>query len=146
MKTKLSNNTILKFFNKELPAQEMKRVSSIIDNSDKYQYLLNALKNTYSLTKEKERLENNPYLYMEIINKTTLNESQKNIYNTYFIKRIFQPIIALSIILITLYTGFTIGNVYSETNNQFTTLNYKSEFHFNDLQLEKIESALLMKK
>ena len=36
MKTKLSNKTILKFFNKDLSAQEMKRVSSILDNSDKY--------------------------------------------------------------------------------------------------------------
>ena len=83
---------------------------------------------------------------MEIINKITENESQSAIYNTYFIKRVFQPIIAISLILITLYTGFAIGNIYSETTNQLTTLNYKSEFYFNDLQLEKIESVLLMKE
>tara|TARA_R110002050_G_scaffold281956_1_gene429605 strand:- start:16176 stop:16616 length:441 start_codon:yes stop_codon:yes gene_type:complete len=146
MKTKLSNTTILKFLNKELSAQEMKRVSTIIDNSDDYEKKTNELKATYSLINEEKRLENNPHLYLKIINKIAKNENQNNIYNTYFIKRVFQPIIAISLILITLYTGFTIGNIYNETNNQLTTLNYKPEFHFNDLQLEKIESVLLMKE
>ncbi len=144
MKTKLSNNALLKFFNKELSDQEMKRVGSIIDNSEKYEKLLNELNATYSLTNEKKKLENNPYLYVEIINKITENES--SIYNSYFIKRLFQPIAAISLILITLYTGYTIGNIHSETNNQLTTLNYKTEIYFNDLQLEKIESVLLMKE
>lgn len=145
MKTQLSNNTLLKFFNKELSPQEMNRVGSIIDNSDNYKKRLNELNATYSLTNEKKKLENNPYLYMEIINKITKNESLSSIYNSYFIKRLFQPIVAISLILITLYTGYTIGNIHNETNNQLTDLNYKSEIYFNNLNLEKIETILLMK-
>jgi lipopolysaccharide export LptBFGC system permease protein LptF len=145
MKTKLSNNTLLKFFNKELSDQEMKHVGSIINNSEKYERMLNELKATYSLTNVNKKLETNPYLYMEIINKITKTESQRSIYNLYFIKRFFQPIIAISLILITLYTGYTIGNIHTETTNKLTDLNYTSEIYFNDLHLEKIETVLLMK-
>lgn len=145
MKTKLSNNTLLKFFNKELSNKETKRVGTIIDNSDTYKKTLNELNATYSLTSEKKKLEDNPYLFMKIINEITENKNQSSIYNSYFLKGLFQPIIAISLILITIYTGYTIGNIHTETTNQLTDLNYTSEIYFNDLQLEKIETLLLMK-
>ena len=146
MKTQLSNNTLLKFFNKELSAQEMTRVGSIINNSDNYKRIVNELKVTYSLTNEKEKLEDNPYLYMEIINEITENKSQNSIYNSYFIKRLFQPIIAISLILTTLYTGYSIGNINNKTNNELTAFSNKSEIYFNDLQLETFETILLIKE
>ena len=146
METQLSNNTLLKFFNKELSSQEMTRIGSIINNSDKYKSIINELKVTYSLTNEKEKLEDNPYLYMEIINKITENKSPKSSYNSYFVKRLFQPIMAISLILITLYTGYNIGNINNETNNEFSAFSNKSEIYFNDLQLEKFETILLKKE
>ena len=146
MKTQLSNNTLLKFFNKELSSQEMTRIGSIINNSDKYKSIINELKVTYSLTNEKEKLEDNPYLYMEIINKITENKSPKSSYNSYFVKRLFQPIMAISLILITLYTGYNIGNINNKTTNESSTFSNKSEIYFNDLQLEKFETILLIKE
>ena len=146
METQLSNNTLLKFFNKELSSQEMTRIGSIINNSDKYKSIINELKVTYSLTNEKEKLEDNPYLYMEIINKITENKSPKSSYNSYFVKRLFQPIMAISLILITLYTGYNIGNINNKTTNESSTFSNKSEIYFNDLQLEKFETILLIKE
>ncbi|WP_111710194.1 hypothetical protein [Lutibacter citreus] len=146
MKTQLSNNTLLKFFNKELSFEEMTRVGSIINNSDKYKSIINELKVTYSLTNEKEKLEDNPYLHMEIMNKITENKSPKSSYNSYFVQRLFQPIMAISLILITLYTGYNIGNINNETNNEFSAFSNKSEIYFNDLQLEKFETILLIKE
>lgn len=146
MKTQLSNNTLLKFFNNELSSEEMTRVGRIINNSDKYKSIVNELKVTYSLTSENKKLEDNPYLYMDIINKITENKNQKSSYNSYFIQRLFQPIIAISLILITLYTGYNIGNISNKTNNQLTTFSNKSEIYFNDLQLEKFETVLLIKE
>lgn len=146
MKTKLSNNTLLKFFNKELSDQEMKRVGTIVDNSDKYKSIINELKITYSLINKKEKLEVNPYLYMEIINKITESKNQSSIDNLYFIKKLFQPIMVISLILITLYTGYNIGNINNETNNEFSAFSNKSEIYFNDLQLEKFETILLKKE
>ena len=145
MKTKLSNNTLLKYFNNQLPTEEIKHVGNCIDNSIELKNILNELEATYHLTNEKERLENNPYLFMEISNKLNKNKNQDTNYSTY-LQRIFQPIMALSLVLLTLYTGFTIGNLASENNQQFTTLTYNSEFHFNDLQLEKMETVLLTKE
>ncbi|MCL5129247.1 hypothetical protein [Algibacter sp. L4_22] len=146
MKTQLSNNILLKFFNKELSAQEMTRVGSIINNSDNYKSIVNELKVTYSLTNGKEKLEDNPYLYMEIMNEITENKSQKSIYNSYFGKRLIQPIIAISLVILTLYSGYNIVNINNETNNKFSTFSNKSEIYFNDLQLEKIETILLKKE
>ena len=144
MKTKLSHNTILKFYNKQLSDQEMKHAGNCIDNSNELKNILNELVATYHLTNEKERLENNPYLFMEITNKLNKNKNQDTNYSTY-LQRIFQPIMALSLVLLTLYTGYSIGNLASEKNQQFTTLTYNSEFHFNDLHLEKMETILLKK-
>ena len=146
MKTQLSNNTLLKFFNKELSPEEMTRVGSIINNSDNYKSIVNELKVTYSLTNEKEKLEDNPYLYMEIMNKITDNKSPKSSYNSYFVKRLFQPIMAISLILITLYTGYNIGNINNEITNEDATFSNKAEIYFNDLQLEKFETILLKKE
>ncbi|WP_158850638.1 hypothetical protein [Algibacter sp. L1A34] len=146
MKTQLSNNTLLKFFNKELSVKEMTRVGSIINNSDNYKSIVNELKVTYSLTNGKEKLEDNPYLYMEIMNEITENKSKKSIYNSYFVKRLFQPIIAISLVILTLYTGYSIVNINNETNNEFSAFSNKSEIYFNDLQLEKIETILLKKE
>ncbi len=146
MKTKLSNNTLLKFFNNELSDEERSKVGSLIDSSANYKKIINELNATYSLTAKNEKLEDNPYLYLKIINKITENKSRKDSYNSHLLKRLFQPIIALSLILITLYTGFTIGTVYSETSNELTTLNNTSAIYFNDLQLENIETVLLIKE
>ncbi|UMB54624.1 hypothetical protein MKD41_03935 [Lutibacter sp. A64] len=146
MKTQLSNNTLLKFFNKELSPKEMTRVGSIINNSEKYKSKINELKVTYSLTNEKEKLEDNPYLYMEIMNKITENKGPKSSYNTYFVKRLFQPIMAISLILLTLYTGYNIGNINNKTTNESSTFSNKSEIYFNELQLEKFETILLIKE
>ena len=145
MKTKLSNNTLLKYFNNQLPTEEIKHVGNCIDNSIELKNILNELEATYHLTNEKERLENNPYLFMEISNKLNKNKNQDTNYSTY-LQRIFQPIMALSLVLLTIYTGYSIGNLASEKNQQFTTLTYNSEFHFNDLQLEKMETVLLTKE
>ena len=145
MKTKLSNNTLLKYFNNQLPTEEIKHVGNCIDNSTELKNILNELEATYHLTNEKERLENNPYLFMEISNKLNKNKNQDTNYSTY-LQRIFQPIMALSLVLLTIYTGYSIGNLASEKNQQFTTLTYNSEFHFNDLQLEKMETVLLTKE
>ena len=145
MKTKLSNNTLLKYFNNQLPTEEIKHVGNCIDNSIELKNILNELEATYHLTNEKERLENNPYLFMEISNKLNKNKNQDTNYSTY-LQRIFQPIMALSLVLLTIYTGYSIGNLASENNQQFTTLTYNSEFHFNDLQLEKMETVLLTKE
>ena len=145
MKNKLSNNTLLKYFNNQLPTEEIKHVGNCIDNSIELKNILNELEATYHLTNEKERLENNPYLFMEISNKLNKNKNQDTNYSTY-LQRIFQPIMALSLVLLTIYTGYSIGNLASEKNQQFTTLTYNSEFHFNDLQLEKMETVLLTKE
>ena len=145
MKNKLSNNTLLKYFNNQLPTEEIKHVGNCIDNSTELKNILNELEATYHLTNEKERLENNPYLFMEISNKLNKNKNQDTNYSTY-LQRIFQPIMALSLVLLTIYTGYSIGNLASEKNQQFTTLTYNSEFHFNDLQLEKMETVLLTKE
>ena len=145
MKTILSNNTLLKYFNNQLPTEEIKHVGNCIDNSTELKNILNELEATYHLTNEKERLENNPYLFMEISNKLNKNKNQDTNYSTY-LQRIFQPIMALSLVLLTIYTGYSIGNLASEKNQQFTTLTYNSEFHFNDLQLEKMETVLLTKE
>ena len=145
MNGKLSNNTMLKYFNNQLPIEEIKHVGNCIDNSIELKNILNELEATYHLTNEKERLENNPYLFMEISNKLNKNKNQDTNYSTY-LQRIFQPIMALSLVLLTIYTGYSIGNLASEKNQQFTTLTYNSEFHFNDLQLEKMETVLLTKE
>ncbi len=145
MKNKLSNNTLLKYFNNQLPTEEIKHVGNCIDNSIELKNILNELEATYHLTNEKERLENNPYLFREISNKLNKNKNQDTNYSTY-LQRIFQPIMALSLVLLTIYTGYSIGNLASEKNQQFTTLTYNSEFHFNDLQLEKMETVLLTKE
>ncbi|MCF6167248.1 hypothetical protein [Lutibacter sp.] len=144
MKTKLSNKTVIKYFNEELSEYEMKRVKSIINNSDYYKSILNELKITYRLIGNEERLENNPYLYIEIINKLTDKENQSNLFNSYFIKN-SQLIVAVLVLLITLYSGFSIGNIYHNTN-ELSSNNYKTEFYFNDLQLERMESVLLIKE
>ena len=146
MKTKLSNNTLLKFFNNELSDEERSKVGSLIDSSANYKKIISELNATYSLTAKNEKLEDNPYLYLKIINKITENKSRKDSYNSHLLKRLFQPIIALSLILITLYTGFTIGTVYSETSNELTTLNNTSAIYFNDLQHDNIETVLLIKE
>ncbi|CAH8292446.1 hypothetical protein EV196_10336 [Mariniflexile fucanivorans] len=145
MKTKLSHNTILKFYNKQLSHEEMKHVGNCIDNSRELKNILNELEATYHLTNEKERLENNPYLFMEISNKLNKNKNQDTSYSTY-LQRVFRPIMALSLVLLTLYTGYSIGNLASENSQQFTTQTYNSEFYFNDLQLEKMETVLLIKE
>lgn len=141
MKTELSNNILLKFFNKELPLQEMTRIGIIINGSDEYKRKISDLKVIYSLVNEKEKLEENPYLYMEIANKINESKNVKNMYYSCFVKKVFQPILAISLIVITLYTGYNIGNV----NNDTATLNQKTEIYFNDLQLEKFETILLKK-
>ena len=71
MKTKLSNNTLLKFFNNELSDEERSKVGSLIDSSANYKKIINELNATYSLTAKNEKLEDNPYLYLKIINKNT---------------------------------------------------------------------------
>lgn len=146
MNGKLSNNTMLKYFNNQLPVKDMERVSTIINHSENYKNILNELEATYHLTNEKEQLENNPLLFSKICNKLQNNKKQATYIGTTWATSIFKPIMALAIIAITLYTGFAIGNLASNTNATFTALKYSSEFHFNDLQLEKMETVLLTKE
>ncbi len=141
MKTNLSNHKIIKYLNNELSIQEMKRIESIIHNSDRYKTILNELKNTCSLINDKEYLESNPYLYMEIINKITEKKNNPQQYGS--IKKAFGPVIAIILILLTIYTGFNIGKLYSDTETQFISDNINAEFYFNDLQLEKMDNLLL---
>lgn len=146
METKLSNNTILKFFNKELSALEMKRVGTIIANSENYKKIINELNATYNLTNEKEILENNPHLYLNLINKITEQEVPKNSYTFYFSDSLFKPVLGITSILIFLYNVFILYNIGNEPTNELSHLNNKSEVYFNDLQLEKMENVLLIKE
>lgn len=146
MESKLSDTIILKFLNKELSAQEMKHVSAIVDNSVTNQKIINELNATYNLINEKEKLENNPYLYLDIINTITKKEVQKNSYNDFFSKRFFKPIIAVLIISISLYNIFIISSIQNQTTDQLRLSDNKSEMYFNDLKLEKMETVLLTKE
>lgn len=146
METKLSQSTLLKFINNELPVHDMNRVRLVIDNSKSYQKIIMELNATYSLIADKRALENNPYLYIDLIEKITNKEVKKNSHNALFTKRVLRPLIAVSLILITLLNGYIMMSIHSEPREQQTTLNYNKELHFNDLQIEKIELLLLTKE
>lgn len=146
METKLSHNTLLKFVNKELPVREMNRVSRVIDNSKYYQKIIMEWDATFNLITDGEVLENNPYLYMDLIKKITNKEVEKNSYNPFFTKIFFRPLVAVSLILITLFNGYIMVSIHGQPREQQTTLNYSQEMYFNDLQIEKMETLLLMKE
>lgn len=142
MKKKLSHITIIKFHNKELSPEKMRRVKKIIDNSPEYSRKLNELKEIYSLVNIPEKIEDNPNLYINIINKLTANEEQNHQYEPN-LKPAFQTVLATLLILITIYTGINLGETYVETNENKFLSKQGTEIFFNDLQLEKIENILL---
>ncbi len=142
MKEKLSHNTLIKFHNKELSPEKMRQVKIIIDNSPEYSRKLSELKEIYDLIKAPEKIEDNPNLYINIINKLTADEKQNHQYESN-LKPAFQTVLATLLILITIYVGINLGETYVETNENKFLSKQGTEIFFNDLQLEKIENVLI---
>lgn len=144
MKCKIPNSTLIKFLNNELPELEMKSIKKQINNSKPCSKLLFELQSTYNIINKIPKLETNPYLYYNVIDKITTkseNKTKINLQNSTLF-RTLQPTLITASFILALITGIKIGGIYTKQPNFEITASYDSEFYMNDLQLESIENYL----
>jgi len=141
MKCQISNSKLIKYINNNLSDKETLKVKELINNSEPCKELLNYLEITFKLVDKQKKIEDNPYMYLNIINKIKQEDTQTTVPLQYiFLGNVLKIAVMLLIIVVSTYSGIELGNLYTESENNFKT--HQSEFYFNDLNLETVETII----
>jgi hypothetical protein len=93
------------------------------------------------IEKEKE-ISVNPFLYSRISAKIKSNEEAANVFVTTAAK-LLRPVFITLLILSGIFSGFKLGNYYSEKYSYSDSQSQTVTYYLNDFQHESVESILL---
>lgn len=108
--------------------------------------------NTIDLLKPKAEIKEQAFYFTRLKQRMENNNYQKrSIVSSFFLRKLIQPVIYLSSLILAVYIGILIGsgsvnqNQYSELNNDDTDYikTYSEYQYINDFEIEPIENLLL---
>lgn len=143
MNCKKAQNKFPEYFNNNLNRTTYAGISKHLNNCEVCKNIYSEFIANYRLIDEKIILQPNPFLYTQI-NQKLNNQKQTTSYKPIY-QRILKPVLMISILLIGIWCGIKLGNIYKPIQTKQIVLNKTNEFYFNDIEQEKIELILLNK-
>jgi|GEM_PF-629144 len=152
MNCKEVDKKISMFIDGELSKENTNLIKSHLDEcsecSKKYMYVIDTL----NLLKPTKNIEEKAFYYTRLKQRMENKESQKiSIFEQLFNKKLLQPALYLSSVIIAVFIGIQIGS-YSSNTNIYSELNIEEQDYIkvfsenkflNDFELESIENTLI---
>lgn len=153
MKCKQIHKLLPDYIDQNLSEKRGYLVRSHIENCEECSLLYKQLQQSLKLLKPSSEISEQPYYFTSLKQRMENRiEAKMSILSRNMSKKILQPIIYLSSLVIAVYIGILIGS-NSSIPNQFTRLNsqeqrYIEEFveynYLNDYEIEPIETLFLI--
>lgn len=150
--TKIRNNLIF-LASAELEPDEQAQMFAHLEKCHDCQLIYQKFQSAFSIIEKEKSRKSNPYFSIRLVERLENKSKATNRFTPYPAKQLLQPIFAILLIGIAIYTGILIGGSYSPKNN-LTYDNSRSgelqvfadEFYLNDMGIENIESILVNEK
>lgn len=153
MKCKQIHKLLPDYIDQNLSDERSSVVHSHLENCEDCSMLYEKMQQSLSLLEPKSEISEQPFYYTRLKQRMENKLANKvSILDQLFSKKLLQPLIYLSSLIIAVYVGILIGS-NSSVPNQFTNLNkqeqqYIEEFvennYLNDLEIEPIETLFLV--
>ncbi|HAF28416.1 MAG TPA: hypothetical protein DCG75_05145 [Bacteroidales bacterium] len=144
---------ILSIYHDDLLTQKQKEeFQSHINSCSECSILFNNFSRTFNLLHSKSEIEDQPFYFTRLKQRMgNRNMKDKSLILSLFSKKLVQPLIYLSSLIIAVYIGILIGsgsvnpNQYTELKNNETDFikSYAEYQYLNDFDIEPIETLLL---
>lgn len=137
MDCNLINSKLFAYAENILSIDEKTMVKEHLNNCPNCMKIANILTDSIKIIERHKSVEANPFIYTRIAQKLKSSETE-NYYS-----RILKPVLVSIIILVSLYGGIRIGNIYINSNstNQYS-INAVNDC-WNDINQESMEVSLL---
>jgi predicted anti-sigma-YlaC factor YlaD len=142
MKCKDVQQRLIFYLEKSLRENEMIEISGHLKTCSSCREILAVISESYDIMASQKELSPSSFLYTRIQSKLH-TEVAVNSVTTKYIK-VFQPIMVSFIILISVYCGIKLGDIYKKTVN--TELAGTEMYYWDDMGQEQIENTLLLEK
>lgn len=153
MNCKRVEKILPQYIQETLSEEESMKLKSHLDSCTQCTNLYNKLLKTLALLKPKAEIQEQAFYYTSLKQKMENRYKQHEpIINKLLVRKILQPTMYLTSLIIAVYIGILIGST-SPNQNQFSDLNSEStdyikifaEYQYlNDLEIEAIENNLII--
>ena len=154
MNCKELKNIIPKYIDNELSEKRIKEFNNHINSCEDCSRVYNKLKNTLDLLKPRAEIEEQAFYFTRLKQKMeNRNKPKESVLVNLLSRKLVQPMIYLSSLIIAVYIGILIGSsTGSNGQNQISDLNnnennyiktYIEYQYLNDFEIESIENFLM---
>ncbi len=146
MKCKTVNKNLILYFNNEISEEKKNVIQNHLKTCNACYRLYSELEATYNLIGTTEKLSPNPFLYTSINQKLiNLKNKENKIFLIPGSKNALQTALMSFFIIIAVVGGILLGNLTETHSKKQVLISKTTEYYFNDLSQEKIETFLLNK-
>jgi hypothetical protein len=142
MKCKDVQKRLIFYLEKTLQENEMIEISGHLKYCISCGKILANISESYDIIAFQKEISPTPFLFTRIQSKLHAEDAVNSV-TTKSVK-VFQPIVVSFIILISVYCGIKLGDIYKKTVN--TELAGTEMYYWDDMGQEQIENVLLQEK
>lgn len=142
MKCKDINKDLIFFAEGSLTGKRKEEINNHLSGCEMCRNFIKELTYDLELIEKEKEVAPNPFLYSRIQNKINSLEQTGNVFITSAVK-ILRPVFISLLILSGIFSGFKLGNYYSNKYSYEASEYQVITFYLNDLQHESVETLIL---
>lgn len=144
MNCKKIHKNLIFFLENELPDEKMEQIRLHIDECDECRQFLNEMRTTFSMLKNQQKPEINPFFYTRLkVKLDNQTEKEKGFSRSSVFVKVLQPALFSILLIFGIYSGLKIGQIHP--NNKIGDSLSEQELipYLNEMGTESIETFLM---